>query len=71
MGWITDNSTAYSTRATARQARKQTRLMEQMLAQQQAQPTSYAPAGWYPCAGDPIGSIRYWDGHQWTQGFKP
>lgn len=29
------------------------------------------PAGWYPCWGDPVGSVRWWDGQQWTPGFKP
>jgi uncharacterized protein YbjQ (UPF0145 family) len=28
-----------------------------------SQPT---PPGWYPAAGDPPGTVRYWDGSQWT-----
>jgi hypothetical protein len=34
-------------------------------------PPLVAVAGWYPCGGDPAGSVRYWDGAQWTSGFKP
>lgn len=34
------------------------------------QPLS-APAGWYHGNADPVGSVRYWDGAQWTSSFKP
>ena len=28
------------------------------------------PAGWYPVAGDPSGTHRYWDGEVFTTGPK-
>lgn len=55
-----------ATHRTAREARKQTKLLELIATQARA-----VPAGWYHAQGDPAGSVRYWDARQWTQGFKP
>lgn len=50
-----------------RQSRRQTKLLKQV-----AQPDTWQIApGWYYAQGDPSGSVRYWDGQQWTSAFKP
>ncbi len=33
---------------------------------QPEQPPEPPPAGWYPAPGAPPGTVRYWDGRQWT-----
>lgn len=69
--------TAAHTASIARHTRKQTRIMQ---AQTHAANVGYVhqfvgqqatPAGWYACPSDPYGSVRYWDGQQWTSSYKP
>lgn len=64
---------ARSSARTANEMRAQTRLLrEQLDLQRQMVPQSTGPApGWYAAVGDPLGSVRWWDGVQWTAGFKP
>ncbi|MFT4202198.1 DUF2510 domain-containing protein [Gordonia sp. (in: high G+C Gram-positive bacteria)] len=66
--------TAAYAKATKKQAKAQTKLMEQQLRLQQAQavppPPQQLPAGWYPDQQQP-GMVRWFDGHQWTAHVQP
>jgi hypothetical protein len=50
---------AGNTRRAAKEAKKQTKLLEQIAQQQKT------PAGWYACPQRP-GWLRRWDGAMWT-----
>lgn len=60
--------TRHWTRMTAKEARKQTRMMQFAQRQQLAQAAAAQPppAGWY---ADPYGAaaLRWWDGTRWTE----
>lgn len=67
--------TASNTHKAAKQAKKQTHIMQQQLrAQQQQRPTVLQGAGvipgWYPCPSDAPGTVRLWDGSQWTASVR-
>jgi hypothetical protein len=46
----------------------QARHMAQMTVDQAPQAM---PAAWYHCSTDPAGSLRLWDGRQWTATYRP
>lgn len=68
--------TAAYTRSTRNAARKQNRILRKqgrpVVNNYYATPQPVMQsAGWHYAQGDPPGSVRYWDGQQWTGWFKP